>query len=112
MLLKLLQCQSSHILFQELFCSTCLLTKERQTHQDFFPTLHHEESPEKPQYNMATLHFWTPPPHFASPLPPFSSKNVQTPSISINFEKINPPPFMKGGLNYEYPLAHNQRKRA
>ena len=40
--------------------------------------VHHEESPEKPQYNMAAPHFYPPPPpplHFA--LPPFSSKNFQ-----------------------------------
>ena len=36
--------------------------------QDFFPKLHYEESPEKSQYDMLTLHFWTnstPPSHFA-----------------------------------------------
>ena len=37
--------------------------------------LHHEESPEKPQYNMAT-------PPFLGKLPIFR------PSISINFEKV------------------------
>ena len=37
------------------------------------PMLHQKESPEKPQYNMAT-----PLPHFALPLPPtFSRKNFQ-----------------------------------
>ena len=56
--------------------------------------LHHEESPEKPHYNMAT-----PPPPFLDkppilPNPPFSSKLFQTPSpLSINFEKVDPPPF-------------------
>ena len=81
-------------LFKQLFGSTCLLTKERQTHQHFFPMLHHEESPEKPQYNIATPHFQTSP-HF--PLPPFSSKNFQTPSISINFEKVEPLLYEGGG---------------
>ena len=44
--------------------------------------LHHEESPEKPQYNMAT------PPFLDNPSPPpFSSKNFQTPPpTSINFD--------------------------
>ena len=54
--------------------------------------LHHEESPEKPQYNMAT-----PPPSL--PNTPFSGKNFQTPPpISINFQKADtpPPPLMKG----------------
>ena len=58
---------------------------------------HHEESQGKPQYNMATpphTHTFldnSPPPHFA--YPPFFSKNFQTPpTISINFEKVNPPP--------------------
>ena len=40
--------------------------------------LHHEESPEKLQYNMATSYF---------ALPPF----LDSPPISINFEKVNPP---------------------
>ena len=49
--------------------------------------LHHEESPEKPQYNVAT------PPFLGKllpilPNPPFSSKHFQTPPISINFEKV------------------------
>ena len=46
--------------------------------------LHHEESPEKPQYNMVI-----PPPHFA--YPPFPSKNFRPPPIFINFEKVEPP---------------------
>ena len=50
---------------------------------------HHEESPEKPQYNMAT------PPFLDKP--PFSSKNFQTPPISISFEKVKPPPLYEGG---------------
>ena len=50
--------------------------------------LYYDESPEKPQYNMAT-------PSISRqtlsilPNPPFSSKNFQTPPpISINFEKV------------------------
>ena len=58
----------------------------------FFPMEHHEKSPEKPQYNMAT-------PPLANPLilpyPPFSSKNFQNLHISINFEKVKP---LKGGV--------------
>ena len=69
------------------FCSTCLFTKKK-THQNFFPMLHYEESPEKPQYNMATP-FLHNPLHFAllSP-PPF-------PSIFIKFGKVNPPPIWR-----------------
>ena len=59
--------------------------------------LHHEESPVKPQYNMATPPFLDKPPHFAYP-PPFSSQNFQTTPISINFEKAEPPlPLYEGG---------------
>ena len=49
-----------------------------------FSMPHHEKSPEKPQYNMAT------PPISRQP-PPFSSKNFQTPPISINFGQVEPP---------------------
>ena len=35
-------------------CSTCLLTKEKWTHQDFFLMVHYEESPKKSQYDMST----------------------------------------------------------
>ena len=52
--LKLLQCQSSHILLKQLFCSTCLLTKGIKVHQDLFSMLHHHDSTEKPQYKMET----------------------------------------------------------
>ena len=56
----------------------------------FFPMPHHEESPEKPQYNMATPSpFLDKPPRFC--LTPFSSKNFQTHPISINFENVEPP---------------------
>ena len=44
--------------------------------------LHHEGSPKKPQYNMAT-----PPPFCLSPL--FQQK-FPDPPISINFEKVEP----------------------
>ena len=43
---------------------------------------YHEESPENPQYNMAT-------PRFA--LPPFSSKNFQTSSFPSILKKSNCP---------------------
>ena len=62
---------------------------------------HHEESPEKPQYNMATppISRQPPPPHFAKP--PFSSKNFQTPPHFHQFQESRPPPLYKGvGLNY------------
>ena len=61
--------------------------------------LHHKESPEKPQYNMATPQFLEKPPYFApSPPPSLLAKIFRFPIlISINFERVNPPPFMKGG---------------
>ena len=59
--------------------------------------LHHEESPEKPHYNMATppISRQTPPILLN---PPFSSKDFQTPPISIKFEKVDPC-YEVGGLN-------------
>ena len=57
--------------------------------------LHHEESPEKPQYNMAAPPPFLPPPHFAYPPPPFLAK-IFRPPISINVEKVDLP-FMLGG---------------
>ena len=69
---------------------------------------HHEESPEKPQYNMAT-----PPPIL--PYPPFPAKNFRPPPpISINFDKVEPPPFTKaggGGLNYDIGLVMQSKSR-
>ena len=69
-------------LFKQLFGSTCLLTKE------------------KLQKNLNII-LQPPPPHFqTSPhfaLPPFSSKNFQTPSISINSEKVEPLLYEGGG---------------
>ena len=75
--------------FKQLFCSTFLLRKERKTHQDFFPTLHHEESPEKPQYNMTTAPFCLAP-------PPFSSKHFRPPLPfpSILKSRTLPPPLL------------------
>ena len=66
--------------------------------------LHHEESPEKPQY-MAT-------PHFA--LLPFSGKNFRTPTFPSILKKSNappplppPPPLHEGeSSNYENMLAN------
>ena len=57
--------------------------------------LHDEESPEKPQYNMATP---LDKPTSTSILPntPFSSKNFQIPPFPSILKKLNPP-FMKGG---------------
>ena len=102
--LKLLQCQWSHVLFRQLFCSTCLLRKER--YQDFFPVLDLDKSPEKPDYNTEI------PSSSRHPLPPicltpyvFFRKNSRTPSISINFEKVNLPPLWEGG----FELRHGNR---
>ena len=49
--------------------------------------LHHEESPEKPQYNMTTPPFLEKNPILPTPPPPFS----------INFEKFEPPPLYEWG---------------
>ena len=66
--------------------------------------LHHEESPEKPQYNMATSPFLDKPPTPNLPNPPFSSKHFQTapPPISINFEKVEPPSPLYEGERSRY----------
>ena len=56
--------------------------------------LRHEESREKPQFNMATALFLDESPHFALPHP-FLAKIFRI-NHSINFEKFEPPPFMKG----------------
>ena len=75
-----------YILFKKLLCSTCLLTKDRKIH---FFMLHHEESPEKPQYNMVT-----PPPYFALPPfpPPFLAKISDLIPFSSTLKKLSPPP--------------------
>ena len=57
--------------------------------------LHHEGSPEKPQYNITIPPFLDKPPIL--PNPPMSSKNFQTPPFPSILKKLNPPPFMKGG---------------
>ena len=64
--------------------------KKNKNTANFFPMPHHEESPEKPQCNMAT-----PPPISRQTLPfcltpPFLAKNFRPP-ISINFEKVEAP---------------------
>ena len=51
-----------------------------------YPMLYHEESPEKPQYNIAI------PPFLDNPPPLFSHKFSDPPSNSTNFEKFEPPP--------------------
>ena len=63
--------------------------------------LHHDESPEKPQYGN---HLFLDNPlisHYSPP--PFSRKNFQTPSISTNFEKAELPQLYEeegAGSNY------------
>ena len=70
------------------------------------PMLYRKESPEKPQYNMATASFLDKPTHFASP--PLFQQKFSVPSISINFEKIDAPSFSRqggggvGGSNYAH----------
>ena len=51
-----------------------------------YPMLYHEESPEKPQYNIAI------PPFLDNPTPLFSHKFSDPPSNSTNFEKFEPSP--------------------
>ena len=53
--------------------------------------LYHEESPEKPQYNIAI------PPFLDNPTPLFSHKFSDPPSNSTNFEKFEPPPPLNEG---------------
>ena len=63
----------------------------------FFPTLHHKESPEKPQNNMATPPFLDKHLHFALP-PPFLANIFELPPppiLSILKKSNPPPPFMK-----------------
>ena len=59
--------------------------------------LHHEESPEKPQYNMATLPFHDKPPPFCLP-PPFLAKIFRPPPFPSILKILNPsPPLYEGG---------------
>ena len=87
-----------------MFSSTCLLTKVRQTSQDFFSMLRHEESSKiliiiwQPSIldKVSTLFYISPPP------PTLSSKNFQTPPFSsILDSKIRLPPFVKEGTGVE-----------
>ena len=75
------------------------VNKEKINTLSFFPMLHHEESLEKLQYNMAIPPFLdTPPPPILPYLPPpFPAKIFRPPFPSI-LKKSNPhpPPFMKG----------------
>ena len=65
--------------------------------------LHHEESPEKPQYNMATSLFLDKPPIL--PNPPFLAKTF------INFEKVEPPPpLYQGGGVRTMPMATKRNR--
>ena len=59
---------------------------------------HHEESPEKPQYNMATPLISRQTPPFCL-TPPFSSENVQTPPFPSILKKSK-------GPNYEANWYH------
>ena len=58
----------------------------------FCPMLKHEESPKKPQYNMATHLFLDTPPPPLCLTPPFLAEIFRPPPISINFEKVEPLP--------------------
>ena len=65
-----------------------------------FPKLHHEESPEKPQFNMATTLILDNSLSFCfTPSSPFLTIVFRPPPpISINLKNSTPPPpFMRGG---------------
>ena len=117
-LLKLLQCQSSHISFKQFICNTCLLTMERYEiwkHQIFF--LCHIMRNLQKKLNI----IWQPlisrqtQPHFALP-PPFLPKIFrppppppisQFPSIlkKKSTTSLPPPPFLpftRGGRDSNY----------
>ena len=58
---------------------------------------HHEESPEKPQYNMGTPPISRQSPSFCL-TSPFQAKIFRLPPPnSINFEKVEPPFYERGG---------------
>ena len=67
--------------------------------------LHREESPGKPQYNMATCPFLDKPPILPNTPPPFLA-NILRPSISINFEKVESSPLYEeeGGVRTMFRL--------
>ena len=65
-----------------------MFVKKRKIDTPRFPMLHHEESPEKPQYNMASpIYRQTP----IMPYSPFSGKNFQALLFPSIFKKLNPP---------------------
>ena len=72
------------------------VNKEKINKSRFFPMLHHKESQEKPQYNMAVPPFLDKPSQFVLPSHFFSSKTSQIPPFLSILNKSNIP-FMKGG---------------
>ena len=97
----------SYFPLKQLFCSTCLLTKEKRNHQDFFPILHYEESPEKSQYDMSTSFLYKSPP--PSPPPPpfcltshFLVKSFRHPNLHQFWKSRTPILLLMkwGGLNH------------
>ena len=75
----------------------------------FFPMLHHGKSLEKPQYNMATRHFYTNSPILPYILHHFPVKVFRSCHIDINFGKVDPHtlPFWEGASNY---VSHDPSK--
>ena len=70
--------------------------------------LHHEESPEKPQYNVAPPISRQPPPIL--PNLPFSSKNFQTPPFPSILKKSTPPLYEGGAGGAELCLRSVAKK--
>ena len=70
--------------------------------------LHHEESPEKPQYNMATPPFLDkpPPPILPNHSSPFLAKIFRPPPFPSILKKSNPS-FMKGGGGVQTMMLNN-----
>ena len=67
--------------------------------------LHHEESPEKPQYNMATPPISRQRPSPFCLTPSFIAKIFKPPPFPSILKKSNPPPLYEGGgPNYGAPM--------
>ena len=89
---------NANLIFEQLFCTTLFVNKGKISTLGFFsPMLHHEKSLEKPQHNMLKFHLQTNLPILS--YRPFLAKFFRPSLISINFEKVKSPLFMKGNSN-------------
>ena len=95
----------NYLIFLEkhLFSSTCLLTKERETSQDFFFYTPSWGIFKNSHYNKATVHSRqsAPPPYFTLPSRPFQAKIFRHPFPSILDSKIRLPSFVKEATGVE-----------